>query len=51
MGKSDVCRNEYRKMANVIEIPIECDVEPIEKLQKNGRVKELQLQYLRQLLV
>lgn len=34
LKKCDSCREEFRKMANILEVPIECDMEPIEKLQK-----------------
>lgn len=41
LKKCNSCREEYRKMANVLQMPIECDVEPIEKLQRKWRRKRI----------
>ena len=41
LKKCNSCREEYRKMANILQMPIECDVEPIEKLQRKWRRKRI----------
>lgn len=41
LKKCDSCMEEYRKMANVLQMPIECVTEPIEKLQKKWRSEKI----------
>ena len=41
LKKCDSCMQEYRKMANVLQMPIECVTEPIEKLQKKWRNEKI----------
>ena len=41
LKKCDSCMEEYRKMANVLQMPIECVTEPIEKLQKKWRNQKI----------
>lgn len=37
----DSCRNEYRKMTNVLQLPIDCDAQPIEKLHKKWKKEKI----------
>ena len=41
LKKCGSCMEEYRKMANVLQMPIECITEPIEKLQKKWRIEKI----------
>lgn len=41
LRKCESCKEEYRKIANVLQMPIECDVKPIQKLQKKWRIEKI----------
>ena len=41
LKKCDACQEEYRKMANVLQMPIECEVQPIEKLHKKWKAEKI----------